>query len=276
MDLFQRLRKIDIPLFFMTYIGGPDEFSQFFFELCGVCIFFQQDEGVEVMGNPSVHPLLAPKGVECRHRDQEIELEIGIFRHILQDTSNNEFMPVVKRERLAYGIFAPEIFIGYSLRDEEGKGFFQSIGITNDEGIGEDILKIRICTDEPGFAEQYVLILVLITTCVPKVPAPPFKSCRITDFGKIFLESGSKKGLSSGKFEVSSKIMGVYSVYAVGVIVESVEGQFESNIQKHENADDEADRKACNVDKRIKFVSFDVPQCDFYEVFNHDSSKPDG
>ena len=272
MNLPQGLRKIDISFLFVSYVRGPDEFVQFFLEPGGICIVFQHNEGVEIMGDPPVQPLLSPKGVECRHRGQEVELEIGIFRHILQNAPDDEFMSVVECQRLSQWIFIPEIFIGHFLGYEEAERLFKGIGITHDERIGENILEIRVHTKEPDLTEH----LIFVPVRVPKVSSPVDKPCRVLHFGEIFLESGGKQSLGSGEFEVPAQIVGVYSVYAVGVFVKVVEGQFESDIQSHQNADEKADRKAGDVDKGIKFLAFDIPQCDFCEIFYHDSSEQQG
>ena len=52
--------------------------------------------------------------------------------------------------------------------------------------------------------------------------------------------------------------------------------KFESYVKNHQDADDEADGKSGDVDECIKLLAFDIPQCDFYEVFYHRSSEPEG
>ena len=132
-----------------------------------VLCFLQHDEGVEIMGDPPVQPLLSPERVEGRHRGEEIELEVGIFRHILQDAPDRELVLVVEGERLAYRIFIPEIFFSQFLGDEQGKRLFQGFGVTHDEGIGEDFLEIRVLCCSMGIKSFLLLHPVNVASSEP-------------------------------------------------------------------------------------------------------------
>ncbi len=205
-------------------------------------------------------------GGEGSLRDGYLNGEVGVFRYVLQDATDNQIKFIIEADTLAHRI-ARKVLVCQCLTDDYLPGLREGLlRAANRPGKIKHFKESRGNKVRLRRIKQFVVNLYLRLFGIQVIDDPHFFY-----FRKVLLKNGceSVRSARSVGVGITGGATGNYSVYSVGLAMKRIKAEFKADDHEYDQGTTHAQGESGNVDDREALVLAKVSQGSGEVVLEH-------